>query len=353
MTFARSLLFAGLLVGVAACSAPSEPPAEATPHARPVRIAAVEKGPALPPVIGTGVVAARDEARLSFKIGGVIRDIAVREGERVTAGQRLATLETIEVDAGVTQARAAHEKAQRDLTRGRQLFGEDVLTQEQLDDLGTAAAVAKAQFESAQFNRRYAEIVAPADGRVLRRLADPRELVAPGQPVLMVSSGSGYTLRLGLPDRHFVQVRIGDTATVRFDAWPQRSFDARVVERSGAADPRSGVFAVRLELDAGDAALASGLIGRAQIAASGGGSDAPLDYVPLSALVEGAGDETLLFLYDASGNRAQARKVRVAFLTTEAAALTAPLPPGSRVITDGAAYLHDGDAVRVVESAAN
>ena len=350
MSSFRSLLLVGLLTTLTACS----PAEEATfdteaPTARPVRIAAVERGPALAPVVATGIVTARDEARLSFKLGGVIRDITVREGAAVTAGQRLATLETAEIDAGVAQARAAHDKAQRDLQRGRQLFKDDVLTQEQVDDLGTAAAVAKAQLDAAQFNRRYAEIVAPADGRVLRRLAEPRELVAAGQPILLVSRGAGgFTLKLGLPDRDFVQVRIGDRATLRFDAYPGQRFQARVIERGEAADPRSGTFTVELEIDAGTATFASGLIGRAEIAASGAG-ETQLDYIPLAALVEGAADATLLYLYDAKTQKVKGQRVAVAFVTENRAALREPLPAGSRVVTEGAPYLDEGALVRVVE----
>ncbi len=336
-------------VALTACSKPAEESAAAATQIRAVRIAAVEQGPALPPVVATGVLIAGEEAKLSFKVGGMIRDILVREGAAVKAGQRLATLETAEIDAGLAQVRAAHEKALRDLERGRQLFKDDVLTQEQLDDLGTAETVARAQLSAAQFNRRYAEISAVADGRVLRRLAEPRELVAAGQPVLMVSRGDeGFDLSLGLPDRDFVQVRLGDVAQVRFDAWPQRSFKATVTERGQASDPRTGTFPLRLNIEADGAALASGMIGRAEIAASGAG-EAQLDYVPLSALIEGNGGTVLLFLYDEAGNAARGRRVAVAFVTATHAALREPLPPGSRVITDGASYLLDGDVVRVVE----
>lgn len=333
-----------------ACSSGPEAASPApTPTARSVRIAHVTQGPALSPIVATGVVATRDEAKLSFMMAGMIRDIAVREGEAVKSGQRLATLETTAVDASVTQARAASDKAQRDLERGRQLFEQDVITQEQLDDLGTAASVAKASLDAAQYSRRYAEITAPADGRVLRRLAEPRELVSGGQPILLVSRGAGgYTLKLGLPDRDFVHVRIGDRASVRFDAYPRREFAAQIIERSEAADPRTGTFAVELAIDAGEAELANGLIGRAEIAASGSGQ-AQLDYVPLAALVEGAADSTLLFTYDAKTQQVSGHKVAVAFITERSAALREALPPGSQVVTDGAPYLDDGVTVRVVE----
>lgn len=348
----RTLLLTSLLLPVLAACGEGATEGAATPAAIPpraVRVAAVETGPAMPPVIATGVVSTREESRLSFKVGGLIRDILVREGDTVTAGQRLAVLETTEVDAGVMQAREAHAKARRDLQRGEQLFRDDVITREQLDDLGTAEAVARAQLDAAQFNRRYAEIVAPAAGRVLRRLAEPRELVGAGQPVLQVSRGEdGFTLKLGLSDREFVQLRLGDRAQLRFDALPGRVFAGTVVERGQAADPRTGTFPVELSIEAGDAPLASGLIGRAEIAASAGAAQS-LDYVPLEALVEGSSQSSLLFLYDAKTQQVQEQRVAVAFLAGSRAALAGKLPAGSRVVTDGAAYLHAGETVRVVD----
>lgn len=342
---AQPSLLAVLALLVAAC-APSEPPATAAPP-RTVRVAAIEKGPAQPAVAASGLLAPTDEARLAFKLGGIVREIRVQPGDEVQAGQVLATLETAEIDAGVAQAREASEKAQRDLERGRKLFADDVLTQEQLDDLGTAAAVARSQLAAAEFNRRYAEIVAPSAGRVLRRLAEPRELVTAGQPVLQVSrGGGGWSLKLGLPDRDFVRVQLGDPARVHFDAWPTRSFAGRVSQRGGAADPRTGTFPIEIEVDDGDAALAAGLIGRAEIDVGHGGET--IDYVPLSALVEGSADDTLLFLYDEARQKVAQHRVAIAFLADERAALRSPLPAGSRVVTDGAPYLHDGDAVRVV-----
>lgn len=337
-----------LLPLLSACGADhAAPTPEAPSPAQPVRVAAVEHGPALAPVQATGLLAPLDEARLAFKVGGIISDIAVRAGDRVRAGQRLATLEAAEVDAAQSQAREAHAKALRDLDRGRQLFADAVITREQLDDLGTAEAVARAQLQAAQFNRRYADITAPGDGIVLRRLAEPRELVAAGQPVLQVSRGdSGWVLKAGVSDRGFVQLREGDTAEIRFDAYPGRIFQGRVRELGGAADPRTGTFPVELEVDPDDATLASGLIGRVQIRAGG---DATADYVPLSALVEGDARATTLFLYDPTTQHVTERKVPVRFVTDTHAVLDTALPPDSQVVITGAAYLRDGDAVRIVD----
>jgi hypothetical protein len=155
-----------------------------------------------------------------------------------------------------------------------------------------------------------------------------------------------------------VNVRLGDAAVVRFDALPDLTFQARVIERAQAADPHSGVFAVKLGIDGaydrqghpaaatGDDPLADGLIGTAEITTSG--TPGKRSYVPLNALVEGDQEHATLFLLDPAGTVVHENKVAVAFVAGERVALTRPLPAGSRVVTDGAAYLSDGDAVRVV-----
>lgn len=322
---------------------------QAAPPPRAVKVATVREGPAEPPVLATGLAASRDEARLAFKVGGVIAAIEVREGDAVKAGQRLARIDAAEIDASVTQAREALAKSRRDLGRGQQLFADDVVTREQLDDLNTAERIAQAQFDAASFNRRHAEIVAHADGRVLARLAEPRELVAAGSPVLVVSaSGSGTVLEVGLADRDALRVKVGDGADVSFDALPGRRFPAKVQEIARASDPRSGTYRCELAVDTSGAELPafSGLIGRARIVPASSAASTR-SYLPIEALVEGDQAKARLYLFDPATSTVKATERSVAFVSDAEVALGAALPPGSEVITEGAAYLHDGETVRV------
>ena len=333
---------------LAACGAetPDEPAPEAPP--RPVRVVAVEAGPAQPTISGSGMIASRDELVLSFKLGGVVERVTVREGDAVKRGQLLATLEATEIDAGVTQAREQADKARRDLERGEGLYEDDVIAREQLDDLRTAASVAAAQLRAAQYNRGYARIEAPLDGRVLRRQVEPHELVTAGQPVMSLSAAAqGFVLRLGVPDRDIVRLAVGDTASIRLDALGEQILSGRVVQLARQADPRSGTFEVEIAIENAPDSLANGLIGRAEIVAGDPGDT--LDYVPLSALVEGDRRRVTLFVMSEGGTRASKVERPVAFVEGERAALAQALEPGTRVVTEGAAYLHDGERVRIVE----
>ncbi len=79
-------------------------------------------------IIGTGMLSTENEAKYSFKIGGVIEKVFVREGEFFKAGALLASLKINEIDAGFVQAKLGVEKAERDLTRINNLYKDSVAT---------------------------------------------------------------------------------------------------------------------------------------------------------------------------------------------------------------------------------
>jgi RND family efflux transporter MFP subunit len=320
-----------------------------TPAATPVRIATAIEGPAAPAIRTNGLLVNKDEIRLSFKVGGVIRRLDVREGERVRKGQRLAEIELAEVNAQVEQAQQAQEKARRDVERGERLYADKVISLEQLQDLRTQMAVADAGLKSAQFNSNYASIIAPNDGTVLRRLAEERELVAAGAPVIVLGAlDQGFVVRAGLADREIVQVKLGDKVQVTLDALPDTKLAGTVTEIASAADQASGMFNVEIALDAGKQPLKSGLVAKVAITPASASAGSRV-YVPIASIVEGDGNRASVFVLDS--NQARRRDVQVAFIENDTVALGSGVAAGEQVVTDGALYLEDGEQVQVQPSA--
>src|SRR5215212_10242312 len=97
-----------IAIALAGCNSAAK---DEPPGPTPVRTALAFAGPAAPTIRTNGMLVNKDEIRLSFKVGGVIRRIAVMEGEHVRKGQKLAEIEQTEVNAQVEQARQAHQKA--------------------------------------------------------------------------------------------------------------------------------------------------------------------------------------------------------------------------------------------------
>lgn len=333
--------------GLAACALAGcvREPDTLEPDPTPVRIQAVTAGPAAPPIEATGIVAARDEQRLSFKVGGLVARIAVREGDAVRRGQLLAQLDQTEIDAQLTQARQLAEKAGRDLARGEALYADQVIPLEQLENLRTQAEVTRAQYAAMRFNAHNASIIAPGDGVVLRRLVEERENVAPGQVVLVVGrEDGGYVVRFAVADRQMVRIQRGDAVELRLDAWPAETFRASVTQVASAADPATGLFPIQALIEPNGRRLVSGLLGRVRLVPTPG--EPTLPHVPLAAVIEGHGQRAAVFLAD--GGVARRREIEVAFITAESVAVRAGLSVGERVITAGAPYLDDGDPVVVV-----
>lgn len=341
---------ASLAIALASGCGPAEPEKAPAPILQSVSASRIGFGPAVPAVEVSGVSAYRDEARLSFKVGGVIEGISVREGQKVVKGEKLAWLNKRDVQSAQQQATAGFEKALRDYRRGQALKDQEVITQVQLDNLSTQLDVARAQLEQARFAMETAEIKAPSDGVILRRAAQVTEVAAAGQPILLLGSqASGFVFKASLADRQAVQVRLGNTAEVSFDALPQRSWPGKVVELSQAADPVTGTYGVQIEIDPAyhsNFRLLSGLSGKANIQPEGYFNQ--VQYLPLQAIVEGNSKQAWVFLLDGQ-NVARRTPVSVAFVTTESAALAEPLAQDARVVTVGAAYLTDGESVRVQE----
>jgi RND family efflux transporter MFP subunit len=336
---------------LSACGREPAPETGVANEAAPVRTVPAERADVDASVRAVGILTPSDEVRLAFKVGGVIESMNVDVGDRVRRGQVLAVLKGTEVNAAVAQAAEAAEKSRRDLERARQLQADEVATQEQVEDLTTAYNVARSNLQAAQFNARFATIVAPSDGVVLQRLALADELVAGGQPVLVFgATGDGWVIRASLADRDAVRVNLGDAARISFDAFPGRSFDGKVTRVGSAADPQTGTFEVEIEVAPAGARFVRGLIAKVDLAIRSQGPSMQT-VVPVTAIVQANGAVAVIYVHHPEEGVARRREITVGRIVGERVVVLEGLAPGEQVVTDGAAWLTDGHAVRIVADA--
>lgn len=339
---AAAAMLLALALSVTACDDRAD---DAGTRPTPVRVAPVESVPLEPAIRAVGLLATADEVRLSFKTGGVVATITVDRGHRLHKGQVLATLIQDEVGAAVSQARARAAQADRDLERGRALLAEEVATREQLEHLTTARDVAQAALRAAEFNARFSRIEAPGDGIVLRRLAEPGELVGPGQPVLVAGlTGGGWVVRAALADRDVVRIAPGTNATFNLDAFPAQRFTGVVTEVASAADPASGTYEVQIAVDQPGDRFLSGMVAKVEFEPPDLTS---VPVVPVSALLEADGSAAIVYVVAPGEDVARRVAVQIGRLVGERIEVVAGVEPGTRVVTEGAAYLRDGASVEL------
>jgi len=287
-------------------------------------------------VHASGLVGYKRETQLSFNAPGVISALSVDTGDVVRAGQPLASMRRVSVGSNPTEAAQARENAERLLARTQALFDKGFVSQTAVDD-------ARLALERAQ---ETVQLTAPAGGVVLRRLAEPAQTVNAGTPVLMLGETSyGMVVRAPLASRAASQVTIGTAATVRVDGRESRA--GAVVRIAAKSNDATGAFEV--EVRPNDVAgLRSGQVAEVDIAATRGGQGSAALLVPTLSLLDGRADQGVVFVVDAD-DVARRRAVQTAGLAHDGVLVVAGLAAGERVVAAGAAYVRDGEPVRIAE----
>ena len=169
-----------------------------------------------------GQVEARDQVPARARIGGTIAELAVEEGDTVTAGERIATVtdekiafQIAALDARLRALQSQLDNAEADLSRAETLVKRGVVTRQRLDQLRTSAEVTRNQIQATGAERSVivrqgeeGDVLAPADGRVLTVPVTRGAVIMPGETLATLGSG-GTFLRLSIPERHAGDLKDG------------------------------------------------------------------------------------------------------------------------------------------------
>lgn len=298
------------------------------------------------PIVSSGLISTEIESRLSFKAGGIISRIYVTEGQSVSSGQVLATLDLTEIDAQVAQSKNGLDKTKRDLGRAQRLYADSAATLEQVQNAETAFNVADESFRIASFNRRYSTIQAISSGKVIKKFVNEGELVSPGTPVLMVNSSgkNAWIVKVGLPDVDWVRVKKGDKVRVITDAYPGIVFEATINVINEGADPVNGLYQAEVKINPQGKRLASGLFARVEIIPAESQS---FKSIPIESLIEGDGKKAYVFVVNQDQKSVSKIPVTIAYLERDEAVISNGLEKVTEVINEGSAFLTEFSAVTV------
>jgi len=290
--------------------------------------------PAIRPDIvrASGLVGYKRETELSFDAPGVIATLQVDEGDEVRAGEVLGTLRRTTVGSNATEAALARETARRLLERTQKLHERGYASDAALED----AQLAVERANEATL------LVAPANGVVLRRLAEPAQMTSAGAPVLVLGEAdSGLVVRVSVPALAAARLSAGASAEVTVAGHPETT--GQVARIAAKGDEVTGAFEVEIRVDS-PAALRSGQVAAVRIAAAGEAEVALR--IPALALLDARADQGVVFVVDAEGITRR-RSVQTAGIDAGGVVVVAGLAPGERVVATGVAYVRDGEPVEI------
>ncbi len=197
--------------------------------------------------ISSGSVTSDKRISIASRLSGYIRNIAVREGDRVKQGDALFRVDPVDVMQTVNQARADLHDAEADRARYKALLKEKAVSRQQFDKVQLRYTVAKSKLTQAENQLQYAKVTAPADGTVVKKLLNTGDLASPGTVVLILENAQQLSVETHISERFISAVHEGDEASVELASLrqPLRAVIRQVVP---AADPLTHQFLVKLGL---------------------------------------------------------------------------------------------------------
>jgi len=307
----------------------------------------------------TGVVRARTESNLGFRVAGKIAARMVDPGDRVKAGQPLMRLDDTDFKLSTASARSAVEsarvqeiRASADEKRLRKLVEPGAVSRQVYDQARAEADAAQAQLRAARADAdrtanqaQYATLTADADGVVMQVPAEPGQVVSAGETVVVLARDGQREAQVDLPEG---QRDLADLpATARLYAQPDVRFPARLRELSAAADATTRTYRARYTLDAAGAQAPLGAT--VTLTLNEGPQAGPTLRAPLGAMLD-RGNGPGVWVVDPKTNTVAWREVRVGDLDTETFALLSGVAAGERVVALGAHLLNAGQQVRVASA---
>ncbi|MFS8035584.1 efflux RND transporter periplasmic adaptor subunit [Xanthobacter sp. AM11] len=351
---------AAIALSLAACGeqAPAQSQAEpAAVVARPVQVAKVAFRPRETEKSFVGVVRARREIDLAFRVGGKVVQRRVEVGDRVAPGDVVARIDPEDLKLELESARAEFAAATANLAqttaedgRYRSLSAKGVASTADLDrkSLAKEEAVgrlerAKRALDLAENRLSYADLVSDTAGVVVSTATEPGQVVASGQTIVRVARLEEKEAAVALPETALADARRSD-ASVTLWADPGRRIKAHLRELSPQADPTSRTYPARFILEDANDAVALGMTATVTLYPRG---EAAVARLPLSALIDRGQGPQVLVVDPATRILAQ-RPVKIAAYTEDSVLLASGVADGEEVVALGVQTLLPGQQVRPV-----
>jgi multidrug efflux pump subunit AcrA (membrane-fusion protein) len=385
-----------LTVLLAACSGDTNVHANRDPV--PVMVRAVQRTQERETIYVSGTVSTpKSPAVISFLVSGKVIFVGPREGEYVKEGQVLAQIDPTDFRLSLKaaqaqkdnahaamekamnparpevleQTRIAYERTQDEYRRMKRLLESGSLASNAFENYRAAYDTARQRYEEAKagaakedkkLSRAAYEqadahqelaakalsdstLYAPVSGYVARRSIEPGDTASAGRPVFEIVQLDTVEASVGVPETDVHLVRIGQRASLKFPALPNRSFEGTVHIVNVTADPGTRTYMTRIRVANPDHVVKIGMVAEARIL---GDRTISMMTVPGEAIVRDAQGATMVFVYFPEEHRVYGKRVTVGALWDTEVEIKEGLSGDESIVVAGQDYLRDGMPVTIV-----
>lgn len=347
-----ALAAAALLLAACAGERASPPAAAAAPspaadeRSLPVRAYVVARRTLEREVLVAGSVEPLRAIQLAARTDGVVAEVLVEAGDRVSAGQLLARIDVSEQAAELARAQASLREAQASFERLDALKARDFVDAASLATARAALEVAQSEVELWRTRVGFGRIEASVDAWVIGRMIEPGAAVGRLAPAFELADLDQLVLRVGVSELDAAGIVPGSAVPVAVDALGDRRIEARVRRVFPAADPTTRLVTVELDLPQAHErdGVRPGYLARARFAV-----DTRREVLAVPAAAVALGARPYVMAIDAE-DRLVKREVATGVVRGNWREVVGGLEAGDRVVATSPLDLAEGTSVRVVET---
>lgn len=292
-----------------------------------------------------GTVEEDTKTAVSFGTAGTVQAVLVREGQRVKAGQLIATLDDRNLRQQAEMARATLGRADDAYRRTKLMYDSAAVPEIKFVEARTALEQAQAAYEIARKNLADARAVAPASGTVGRRLVEPGENVMPSQPVATILGLRTVWAVVPVPEQEMGAVSLGQAAQVTIPVLGGRAVAGRVAEIGVEGSPATHTYPVKIALSNPGGDIRPGMLANVSLAPAAATTGPGAVVVPNGAVQIGVDGSRWVWL--ARKGRAVRVPVQIGELAPTGVTVTSGLAPGDSVVVKGMQNVSEGAPLKI------
>ncbi|MBI3345388.1 MAG: efflux RND transporter periplasmic adaptor subunit [Gammaproteobacteria bacterium] len=315
------------------------------PMAMPVEAVTVETGAVTRDITAVGSMRANESVIIRSEIAGRIQAIHFSEGESVTQGAELVTLDATEFRAQLAETTATVKLNELNFRRAQELQTKNLLSRQSYDEAQAKLAESRAQQNVDEARLAKTKLFAPFAGVLGLRQVSPGDYIKEGQDIVNLEDIASLKLDFRVPETYFAEIKLDQEVNIEVDAYPGRTFSGKVYAIDPRIDAQTRTVLLRAHIPNTDLLLRPGMFARVNLVLE---QRSAALLIPEEALVS-KGDEQ--FVYRIVEGKALQSMVKTGQRRNGMVEILEGLSSGDTVATAGQTKLHDGAPVMVVSPA--
>jgi RND family efflux transporter MFP subunit len=330
-----------LLLVVSGCKQKDIKNTEVKENAIPVQTEIVKSVVTNDVISVSGNIEGNSTVRLGFMVAGKIDFIAYKEGQNISKGQLISSLDPSNYNLAKEMADVQVNSASDEFNRLKIMHDRNSISDGDFSKISFALQQAKVQQKLQVKNVSDTKLFSPITGVLLKKIAEVGEIVGIGTPLFVISDIKKVKVIAYIPEGELHNIRLGQNAKILITAL-NKYYEGKVIEVGSAADATSRAFTVKIELENTGLLIRPGMIAEVTLPSN---LQKEIISIPTDAVLNDLDNQSYVFVIDTTNSKAFKRKISIGNIINNRITVIAGLKEGEAIVIAGQGKLNDASSI--------